>query len=121
MSLTEPEHLALTEYFIDQNPVNVVIRRQSYIPDGKGGRKKDSVRTLPSQRVRKVGTARILGSENQVTSDGDIEVPQASIIAAYDADIQKGDEFTIGHSNFMVVKVDHDPPWRTQAGVVEVV
>jgi len=117
--LQDDLHVAQTEFFIQQNPVDIEVTRVARIKDGKGGWKDDSPRTLPLQTVRKVGASFVTGSTNVTLPDGRILIPTAVVIAMPDADLLVKDKFAIDDKKFEVVKVDRDPPWRTQAQVVE--
>jgi hypothetical protein len=112
-------HLRQTATFIAENPVDIVVRRTSKIPDGRGGNQKDTTRSLPPQTVRRVGSTRISGTKQVMTVDGRLVIPTYALIGLPDVDIQRGDKFDIEGLPYEVVSISLTPPWRVQADVVE--
>jgi hypothetical protein len=112
-------HKIQTEAFIAANPADIVLERASDVDDGKGGVIKGTPTLLPPQRMRKVGSTRISGTQEVTLPDGHIVVPTAALIGLPEVDIAKDDEFVIDGVRHKVLTVDRQPPWRVQASVME--
>jgi hypothetical protein len=118
-ALTDDLHLEQTRFFVEQNPVDIIVTRTSQVSDGKGGHRKGTPTTLPVQTVRKVGSARITADKTFTTRDGRIVVPSATLIGLPELDLLDGDQFETEEGKWEIVGVDRDPPWRVQCAVVE--
>jgi len=82
-----------TKQFIDDNPVDIEITRDTLVDDGAGGRTRQPV-TLPAQRVRiTFNTARTAGIENRTVA-GEVMMPDYQLTAEWDADLRDNDSFT---------------------------
>lgn len=119
MALNTAEHLAATQMFIDERPINVVFARVSKVSDGQGGWIKTPLASLPAQRVRKVATSRLADLSARVTEDGATIVPSAYLIGMPSMDVQRYDKCVIDGVPHEVVYISRLPEWRTQAEVVE--
>jgi len=119
MALDSAEHVALTQMFIDQRPIDVVLQRSAKVSDGQGGWTKTPLTTLPPQRVRKVATARLADLTARTTEDGAVVVPTAYLVCMPDVDIQRYDTFELAGILHEVLYVTRLPEWRVQAEVVE--
>lgn len=80
-----------TEFFIDQNPIDLVLSRITKVDDGAGGTTEDSV-PLDAQKMRLVKPAPSTSVERR-TVGGEMVFPTLSVVAQFDADMQRGDTF----------------------------
>lgn len=119
MALNTADHLAATQMFIDERPVDVAIERITKIVDGQGGWTKSPPTTLPPQRVRKVAQGRVSDTKQRMASDGALVIPTAVLIGMPDLDVQRYDKFSLYGVLHEVVWVTRLPEWRTSAEVVE--
>ena len=97
----------LTLKAIARNPSAIVITRYPLIDNGLGGSCRDTQnpQTLPTQDVRIFMTS--WGSPRTSTSEGGvIQIQKWGLLARWDADIEKEDEFTIDNQTFRVVDVN---------------
>lgn len=119
--LTDRMHVKQTEFFVAQNSSDIVLHRRPKVDDGKGGFTLGPPATLPPQRMRRCGTARLGANQEVTTAAGRVEVATATLIAHPDCDIEDdpGDTFTLDGIPFVVLKVDRNPPWRMQAAIKE--
>ncbi len=119
MALNTAEHLAATQLFINERPIDVVFERVSKVSDGQGGWIKTPLSTLPAQTVRKVATSRLADISTRVSEDGAVVVPSAYLICMPDVDVQRYDKCVIDGIPHEVVFINRLPEWRVQAEVVE--
>lgn len=120
MALNTAEHLAATQMFIDQRPIDVVFERVSKTSDGQGGWTKTPLATLSPQTMRKVATSRLADVATRTTEDGSVIVPSAYLICMPDVDVQRYDKCVLYGIKHEVVYVTRLPEWRVQAEVVEI-
>ena len=120
MPLNTAEHLAATQMFIDERPIDVVFQRVSKVSDGQGGWTKSPSAPLPPQAMRKVATARLADLSARTTEDGAVVVPSAYLIGMPDVDVQRYDKCELYGVMHEVVYVTRLPEWRVQAEVVEI-
>lgn len=92
-----------TKFFIDQNPYALTVHRNTRVPDGAGGYTETSA-DLPAQTVRVVSQARTVAVQRRTVS-GEVVIPDISIVAEWDADLQRGDTFTYQDLNMEIVWV----------------
>lgn len=122
MTLATAEHIAITEKFIDENPCQVTITRDTIVSDGAGGRVASGTTTLAAQKMRLVGIEPRRGQTliMLVTRDGEHVVANSTIIAMPDANIQNQDQFTVNGdlaNVYEVLHVESHPEWRIRAEV----
>lgn len=103
-----------TDFFINEDPTDLVLRRKDTIPDGAGGTK-IVPRDLSPQRVRIVGS---VNPNPVITPDGRTISIQKSIVGFHELDVLEGDEFDIDDKTYEVISVQPDPSWRMVAGAV---
>lgn len=118
MSQTTPEHLALTEAFINENPTTITLSRRTKVPTGSGGWKYDTASDLEPFVGRLVGSFRVRDTIARTTEAGQEVVPTHTLIAMPGTDIARGDQFTIGDALYEVVNFDEMPKWRVNAEVI---
>ena len=97
----------LTIKNIALNPVSVTITRYPMIDDGIGGSHRDTQnpQTILAQDIRVFMTS--WGTPRTSTSEGGIiQVQKWGLLARWDADIEKEDEFTIDNQAFRVTEVN---------------
>ena len=118
MSQTAPEHLALTSYFINENPVTVTLSRRSKVSTGTGGWKYGAAANLEPFTARLVGSFRLRDSIVRTTEAGQEVIPTHTLIAMPGEDIARGDQFTIDDVLYEVVAFNTMPKWRINAEVL---
>ena len=122
MPLLNATNIALTQFFIDQNPSEITVTRDTRASDGAGGTVVSGETTLTPF------TARLCGIEPQrghtlvmlVTRDGEEVVANSTLIAMPDADIQPQDRFTMNGDTgtvYEILHVENHPEWRKRAEV----
>jgi len=119
MALDTRIHLLQTQKFVSERPVDIVVQRRRRQSDGKGGFKWVTGSSLPPQTVRKVGIGRLSATTERTTADGKVVVPNATIIALPQIDLQRYDKFEIDGIMHEVVAVSRLPEWRVSADVYE--
>lgn len=107
----------LTEAFIARDPVDVVFIRTTGSDDDAGGWIAGTAIPLPAQ------TLTFVPSNNQLpqrmTVDGQSASPEGTLVGVYDADVVRGDIFSIeGGGVQEIVYVYADRRYRTTAEVV---
>ena len=118
-TMTSPQHLALTELFINQNPVTVTPRRRAKVDDGQGGWRPGPPVDQAPITVRRVGINAQRAAVTRVNESGHQVFPSAVFIAMPDADLELFDTFMIGDTNYMVLWTHDSPPWRLNVEVYE--
>lgn len=106
----------LTETFIADNPIDILLQRTSLTADGSGGFHQTKSPLASPQTFRKVTQATSTGVQRQ-TLDGTLVAPDYVLIGSYDADIQRGDQFYIEDQQYLVVFVRDDHRYETWAEV----
>lgn len=119
MSLNNRYHLRLTEAFINERPVDVILMRPVVVEDFSGGYVSSGSSPLPSQTVRKVASPFVRDAAARVITDGDQNRPSFTLIGMPDVDILKDDTFEIDGVWHRVTSVSRIPEWRVAADVVE--
>jgi hypothetical protein len=90
------------QIYINADPVTVIFTRYPRVDDGAGGwRKGPAIQTAP-QVMRLVPYKRRLSSLTDMVTPGEIPNAQYSLVAAYNADVQRYDEFQL-HGEWMKV------------------
>lgn len=117
MSLATAEHIAVTQRFIDENPNDFTLERPTLTDDGAGGVRKTGTTTLEPQTMRLVGSYLQSAQTSQVTVNGQVVVPEFTLIALPSADVQVRDTFTFEGKVHEVVFVSTHPEWRKAAAV----
>jgi hypothetical protein len=117
MSQSTEEHLRLTQWFIDQNPDQIVLQRRSRVPDGEGGFEFETPVLLPPQEMRKVKRNNQGDTVEIVSSMGQVVIPSYALIAMPDADIRVFDQFQLDGRLHEVVAIVDRPEWRLQAEI----
>lgn len=87
---------------IARNPSSIVIRRTREVDDGAGGSYRETVE-LPAQTVR-IFMSTLTGTDAKDSTGlgGHIQTQRWGLLAAWDADINKGDTFTHQGRQFRV-------------------
>lgn len=90
-----------TVAFISADPVNIVLRRYKFEPDGAGGKKK--IPDVPSgpQVFRLIPQSDIMPQVQ--TPDGIVLTPSYVLLGTHDSVIRRWDEFTLEGVEFKVV------------------
>ena len=118
MSQTSAEHLALTQYFINENPVTVTLSRRPKTPTGSGGWKYGAGAPQTPFVGRLVGSNFKRDTSVRTTEAGQEVVPTHVLIAMPGTDVLRGDQFTIDGLLYEVVAFNEMPKWRINAEVM---
>lgn len=116
--MASPKHLAVTQRFIDQNPLAIQVRRRTLTPDGTGGTIAAYVDVLGLVTVRRVLHSGRNGIE-RVSEAGHTVIPTWTAIMLPDEDVQLFDQFDYNDKLCEVVWLSDSPPWRLQAEVYQ--
>lgn len=122
MSLASAAHLEQTQFFIDENPSSVVVRRRTRTSDGAGGFVLGELSAAPAltpQTMRLVGSTYRRDDAAETTADGRVVFPTHAIIAMPTADLKRWDVLFIGGRYYEVVSVSDHPEWRLQGRALE--
>lgn len=119
MALDSALHLKQTEAFINERPIEVIMRRRAKVATTAGGHARGPEVPLPPVTVRKVAQGRIGALTERTTEDGRTVVPTAVVIAMPTADIKRGDHFTFNDIDHEILFVNDTPEWRLSAEVLE--
>lgn len=118
-NMTSPQHLALTQYFINENPVTFTPRRRAKVDDGQGGWTMGPPADLAPVTGRRVGINAQRAAVTRVNESGHQVFPSDVFIAMPGTDLELFDTFTIGDINYMVLWTYDSPPWRLNVEVYE--
>lgn|SRR6185312_1364533 len=94
------------QVYINADPVTIVFTRYSRIDDGAGGWKKGPTIPVAPQVMRLVPYKRRLAALTDMITAGDVPNVQYSLVAAYNADVQRYDEFMLGDAWMKVIGVE---------------
>lgn len=92
--------------YIAADPVTVVFTRFPQVSDGAGGWRKGQPTQVAPQMMRLVPYKRRLSSLTDMVTAGDIPHAQYSLVAEYDADVQRYDEFELNGEWMKVIGVE---------------
>lgn len=105
-----------TEWFIDDNPSDITVRRFSRVRQSDGSFKQSLVSTLPPQTGRLVEQA--ASNESRTIEPGDILVKTYIYVLPKTGDLQRDDRFFIGDREFLVQQIT-ETPWSVEGVVTE--
>lgn len=104
----------MTHAFIQADPVEIVLWRQTKVPNGSGGFVLGPPTSLPSQTFKAIPQNHQL--EERQTTDGVMVRPDSVLIGHWDANIVRGDWFVDVEGNrFDVVYVGEKRDYETRA------
>lgn len=106
-----------TKAFMDRDPLSISLTRKTRVDSGAGGWVHSNPVTLDPQEFRMTPFKRRLGPGESASPDGDVANTQFLLMGTVDADIEKGDEFSVGDDNFLVLRVHFKRQVRTIAVV----
>lgn len=112
-------HLKQTDAFVAQRPVEIVLHRETKVPDGAGGWKTNANTAIAAQTFRLVPIGRVGALSTRTTPDGRIVTPTMSLVGTPPKDVEELDTFSIGEDNYEVVFVSRLPEWRVTAEVIQ--
>lgn len=110
-------HDKITKVFIEDNPRDIVLRRNKKETTQAGGFRLTPLALLLPQLGRLVQN-RNLSGVNRTLPEGRIVSAQSVIVFLRDADVERYDTCTIDEDNYLVTEVVR-LPWSTQADVVQ--
>lgn len=105
----------LTASFIAADTMSVVLMRSVPGPDGEGGTVLGAPSPLPAQVMRLIPLQD--GAPELMTSDGVQISPTYILMGAWDADMQRGDRFTVGTGHYEVVSINQNRQYETKGEV----
>jgi hypothetical protein len=115
-----------TEAFIDENPTMVEFIRPVIASNANGGKEQVGETTLPPQKVRLVPESiRNVSFGGLGSQAGPQTAVSVSMIALFDADVQRGDYFSVPGSTFvytvvyMYDKFELPRQYEIRAGLME--
>jgi hypothetical protein len=92
--------------YIAADPVQVILTRYPRIDDGAGGWIKGAAVIVPAQTMRLIPYKRRLSKLTDMVTPGEIPNVQYSLIARYDADVERYDEFELNGEALKVIGVE---------------
>jgi hypothetical protein len=92
--------------YIAADPIEIVFTRYPRIDDGAGGWRRGTPVEVGPQIMRLVPYKRRLSSLTDMVTAGEIPNVQYSLLALYDADVQRYDEFQLRDEWMKVVGVE---------------
>jgi hypothetical protein len=116
VTLQDDINAAITEAFINENPVSISLRRFAKITTASGGYTKGTETVLAAQTMTKINPS-FRGQILEITNeDGHVIVPDFALVAAVDADIQRNDRFVLEGNTYKVEMVDESrDDWAKRA------
>lgn len=116
-TLTTPIHLRMTEWFIDQNPITVAVKRRPRVANGTGGWTLGAETTpVAALWARMVPVSLVEGLTSIVSEDGEVVRVSGTLVCMPDVDIRVGDYFTLSGKLWTVRTLSDSPPWRKNCG-----
>lgn len=98
----------ITEQFIGENQVEVILQRRTKQPTTAGGFKWSAPTSLRSQGVRVVKSPTPAQAQ-QTNSDGQLAAVTATMVARLDADIEVFDQFSLDDKTYELVTLLRRP------------
>lgn len=96
----------ITAMFIAADPIDVVLLRRPRTDDGAGGKSIGAPVSQPSQRFRLLPQED--GATARTTADGETATPEFMLMGAYNANMQRFDEFVLDDGRrFEIVYIDN--------------
>lgn len=118
MTLASAQHLAMTDFFIQQRPASVTVTRSTKQATAAGGYLWTNPTPQAPQTVRVVELQRLQSRDDFTTIDGRRLTPTHVVIAMPDASFERHDQFEWDGQTWEVGVVSKLPEWRLQAEVV---
>ena len=105
----------LTKAFLDADYMVVTLYRSSVTDDGAGGTVTGPPAPLPPQRLRLIPLGD--GAQERMTTNGTSVTPSYMLLGLYDADMQRGDEFTVGGRRYQIVFLNENQQYEKKGEV----
>lgn len=118
MTLDTKVHRNLTELYIKQRPVSIIVKRTTKVQGADGGWTKSAPVALAAQHGRIVELLRAQATERRTTDEGDIVIPTHILVTMPDADFQRKDTFIAYGELWEVIHVSRLPEWRLSLELV---
>jgi len=119
--MTEYElNVANTQAFIDADPSTVTIKRDTYISDGAGGKKRNgTVVNVFVGQVRMVPQGADNATSNPVTqtTNGELDRPDFVLLAMPGPVLQRKDYFDYAGETYEVFSIRRSPAYEVKADV----
>lgn len=106
----------LTHAFIIADPRIVVLERSARVPDGAGGYRTPPPIPVTGQVMRLIPLGD--GAPERHTLDGRIVEPTYKLLGEFDADMLRGDKFTLSGVRYEVVFVSENTAYETKGEVI---
>jgi hypothetical protein len=107
-----------TEAFIDENPIEIVLRRSVRTKTSAGGWAMGAPSPLPPQRVRLVALHGYL-ADQRLGPEGDITVPRFMVVGLPTVDMKRDDTFEYDGETYRINRVNTTPPWAKRGEAFE--
>ena len=105
----------LTKMFIAADALSLVLTRTPKVSDGAGGLKNGTPVNLTAQTLRLNPLQDAV--QQRTTADGKQVLPQYMLMGEYNADIARGDTFTLSGRRYEVVFVLQNKQYQVKAEV----
>lgn len=105
----------LTKAFIEADVLPVVLRRSTVTSDGAGGSVQGDPQDLQPQRMRLIPLGD--GAKERFTANGEEVRPSYKLLGRYDADMERGDEFTLNGNRYEIVFVTENRQYEVKGEV----
>lgn len=108
----------LTDAFISADSLQVVLNRTTEVSDGAGGVLLSDTAPLAAQKMRLLPLGD--GAVERLTADGRVVRPSYMLLGNYDANMQRGDTFTLSTGRYQVVFVNENRQYEVKGEVAYV-
>jgi hypothetical protein len=105
----------LTRSFIAADSLSLALTRTPKVSDGAGGLKNGTPATLTAQTLRLNPLQDAV--QSRTTADGKQVLPQYMLMGEYNADLDRGDTFTVDGRRYEVVFVLQNKQYQVKAEV----
>lgn len=105
----------LTREFIRADEDAVNLYRRAKVPNGSGGYRLADPIPLTAQPMRLIPLQS--GATERHTLDGKLVEPGYALLGVWDADMQRGDEFTVNGRRYQVVFINENRSYETKGEV----
>lgn len=107
-----------TEAFIDENPIDIVLKRSVRTKTSAGGWVMSAPMELLPQRVRLVSMQAYL-VDRRLGPEGDVTVPRFTVIGLPTVDMKRNDTFEYEGDTYRINRVNTTPPWAKRGEAFE--
>lgn len=105
----------LTKAFVNADYLTVTLYRGQVTSDGAGGTVVGAPAPLAPQRMRLIPLAD--GAQERMTANGRAVTPSYMLLGLYDADMERGDQFTVNGRRYEVVFLNENQQYEKKGEV----